>query len=378
MQKGNRILRVGVLLVMLAGVSLAVAACGGSSSGDAVGLLKDTFSGSHQVKSGKLNVALTVDPSGSTTLRGPISLSFGGPFQSLGSGKLPQSSFTVRLSALGDAGSVAIISTGTHGYVTFQGSSYQLPQSDFQNLESGFSQLASTGGSDGNSGVLGKLGINPLHWLTNPQVVGTESMGGVQTTHIHAGIDVSKFLGDFNTFLKKASSLKVPGSSSLSGGLSASTITAIANEIQNPSFDVWTGNSDKTLRRVLIHLTLPVTGQISTLLGGLHSAGIGLSMAYSALNQPQTITAPSSLQPYSQFQSKLSALLSGLRSQVTSAVTGGLGGGSTSGGGASSGGGESGGTSNAGKYQAYSQCIQSANGDVTKMQRCAGLLNNGQ
>ena len=87
--------------------------------------------------------------------------------------------FTVRLAALGGSGSVAIISTGTHGYVTFQGSSYQLPQADFRSLESGFSRLASTGGSSKQSGLLGKLGINPLHWLTNPQVVGTESVGGV-------------------------------------------------------------------------------------------------------------------------------------------------------------------------------------------------------
>jgi hypothetical protein len=377
MHKGHRTLRVGAFLPILAAACLGLAGCGsGSSSGSAQDLLKATFNGAHPVKSGNLNVALTVDPSGSRTLTGPISLNFGGPFQSRGPGKLPQSAFTVKLTALGNSGSIAIISTGTHGYVTLQGTSYQLPQADFQKLESSFSQLASSAGSGGKSGVLGKLGIDPMHWLTHPQVVGTESVGGVQTTHIHAGIDVNAFLSDFSTFLQKASSLKVPGSSSLSHGLSANTISAIAGEIQNPSFDVWTGNSDKTLRRVAIHVTLPVSGQISTLLGGLRSAGIGLSMNYANLNQPQTITAPTSLQPYSQFQAKLGSLIGAIRGQLSSAVGGGAGAGTTGSG--TTGGSESGGIQNAGKYQAYSQCIQAAGGDVAKMQRCASKLGSGK
>ena len=52
-------------------------------------------------------LAVTVDPSGSTTLSGPITLSFGGPFQSLGTAaSCPQSDFTVSVSALGKSGSL--------------------------------------------------------------------------------------------------------------------------------------------------------------------------------------------------------------------------------------------------------------------------------
>ena len=64
---------------------LALSACGGSSD-NATTLLKQTFGGAHKVNSGKLDIVLTVDPSGSTTLKSPITLSFGGPFQSLGTG----------------------------------------------------------------------------------------------------------------------------------------------------------------------------------------------------------------------------------------------------------------------------------------------------
>src|SRR4051812_2035954 len=91
--------RAGAALVALA---LGVSACGGgSSSGDATSLLKQTFGQPHTVNSGNLNLSLTVAPSGSTASNHPISLSFGGPFQSRGSGKLPASNFNINVSALG-------------------------------------------------------------------------------------------------------------------------------------------------------------------------------------------------------------------------------------------------------------------------------------
>ena len=379
MENRHRKLRLGALLPLLA-ACVALAGCGGgSSSSDASSLLRQTFSGTHKVNSGNLQVALTITPTGSKTFTGPVSLTFGGPFQTEGTGKLPASNFTVALSALGSSTSIGIISTGHSGYVTFQGSSYQLPQASFQRLESSFSQLTASPGG-GHSSVLGKLGIQPLHWLSNPSVVGSQSVGGVSTTHISAAINVSALLGDLSTFLQKASSLGVSSSAGFASGLPATLVAKIANEIQNPRFDVWTGNSDKTLRRLQIHLTLPVTGQISTLLGGLRSAGISLSMSYGNLNQPQTISTPTNVAPYSQFQTKLQTFISGIRGELTN-VLGGLGSGSTSGGSLS---GTTGPTGSAGsssgsssKYGKYSQCIQKAGGDVTKMQKCAPLLNGG-
>jgi len=368
----------GLLAAVAAG--LALAACG-SSSGEATTLLHQTFSGPHRINSGNLNFRVTVNPSGSSTLKGPITISFGGPFQSLGTGKLPASAFTVSIGAMGSNGSLTLTSTGTHGYVTFQGDSYELPQATFQRLESSFTQLGSSPGASSGSGLLGKLGIQPQHWLTNPQVVGDETVGGVTTTHIRAGINVAALLNDFNTFLGRASSLGVSGAGSLPHGISQATRNRIATEVQNPRFDVWTGTNDKTIRRLQITLSLPVSGQTSTLLGGLRSAVIALTMQYADLNQPQTITAPSPVLPYSQFQAKLRTLLQGLQGGLSGALSGGassgLSGTSGSGTTGTSGSGTTGatgsGTSSA--YQAYSQCIQSAAGNITKMQQCAPLLN---
>src|SRR5579862_840711 len=90
--------RAAVLLLSLLTVG-AVAACGSSSGsgsgsgGNAQSLLKQTFTGSHAVKSGVISFDLTITPSGSSALKGPISLALSGPFQSRGAGKLPASNF---------------------------------------------------------------------------------------------------------------------------------------------------------------------------------------------------------------------------------------------------------------------------------------------
>lgn len=342
-------------------VALALAACG-SSSGSATTLLKETFSGSHTVNSGNLDVNLTVIPSGSSTISGPITLRFGGPFASLGTGKLPKSDFTLSISALGHTGSLGIISTGANGYVTLQGTSYQLPAATFQQLQSSFSSLTA---SSGGSGTLSKLGIDPLHWLVHPTIAGSDTIGGAKTTHIRAGINVPALLSDLNTFLGRASSLGVSGAADLPRGISPATRSRIASEVQQPRVDVWTGASDKTLRKLLISLRVPVTGQLSSLLGGLSSAQISLSMQYADLNRPQTITAPSSVAPFSQFQAKLRSILASIQTALGGTIQG------TSP--PSSGSGSSSGSSSS--VSRYGQCLQAAGGDVAKMQQCASLLN---
>jgi hypothetical protein len=368
-------------LLATAAACLLLSACGSSSPGNARSLLHQTFSGAHRVNSGRLNFALSLQPSGSSTLTRPISLSLSGPFQSRGTGKLPASDFTIAISAQGHTGSLSILSTGTKGFVTMSGVSYQLPASSFQKLESSFSSIASSGGnsSSSRSGVLSKLGIHPLDWLNRPQVVGSGSVDGAQTTHVRASVNVPALLRDLSTFMQKAASLGVSGTTGLSNGLSPATQQKLASELRKPSFDVWTGNSDKTVRRLEVGLRLPISGQIATLLGGSKSLGLGFTLQYSQLNQPQTITAPTKVQPYSIFSAKLNTVLQALAGSV-SAASGSSSGSSLGSGTATTGSATTTtGTSSstpAGVTAAYSQCMQKAGQDVAKMQQCASKLSS--
>ncbi len=361
-------------IALVAVTALVVAACGSASSSSsdagAQTLLKQTFSGSHTVKSGILNLNLTLTPSGSSTLKGPISLGLSGPFQTRGTGKLPASNFSVSANALGHTGTLGVVSTGANGYLTLQGAAYQLPAADYQKLATSFS---SVGGSGGGTGGLSKLGIQPLRWLTNPSIVGNDTVGGTPTSHIRATVDVPALLRDFNAFLQKASASGAAGST-IPSAIPPSTLSTIAGAIKNPTVEIWTGTGDKTLRKLTINLNVPVSGQFSILLGGLSSAGVGMTLQYTNLNQPQTISAPGNLQPFSGFVTKLRSVLQQARGVFNGSGLASIGSGSS---GSSDSGSSTSGAGNPANVQKYTQCIQKAVGDVTKMQKCAAVLSGG-
>ena len=366
--------RRSVALFIASVLALAIAACGTSSSSSsnsagspaAQSLLNATFSGSHAVKSGVLGLSLTLTPSGSSTIKGPISLGLHGPFQSRGSGQLPESDLSISIDALGHHGQLGIVSTGTAGYVTLKGVAYQLPAAEYQKLASSLS------GAGGGTGGLAKLGIKPLHWLTDPSIAGADSVAGTPTTHIRAKVDVAALLGDVSTLLSKAAASGATGTASLPTTLSPATRQKIAAEIRNPTVDIWTGASDRTLRKLAINLNVPVSGTISSLLGGLSSAKIGLTLQYANLNQPQTVATPTNVRPFSEFTAQLRGIIASIQGSLGA---GGLGTGGASSGSATTG--AAGATGGAANVQKYSTCIQKAAGDVTKMQKCAALLQAG-
>ena len=357
-------LRRGLLLGAVV-AALALAACGSSSggsgsSGNAQSLLKQTFASGKPVKSGVLSISLTLNPSGSSTFTSPISFSISGPFQSRGTSKLPQSNFTIAISALGRKGQLGIVSTGTAGYVTLDGTAYQLPAADFQRLESGFSSV----GSGQSGGGLSALGVNPEHWLSGASVVGSDTIGGTDTTHIRAAVNVGALLQDVNTLLGKASS---SAGTKLPSSIPPATQQKIAAAVKNATVDIWTGKSDKVLRKLSLNLNVPVTGRLSTLAGGMTSAGIGFAIQYSDVNQPQTVAAPANVRPYSEFTTKLRSVLTG--------IEGSVGGGSLGSAPSTGSSGSTGSSAATDKIKKYSQCIQSAGQDVVKMQKCASILN---
>ncbi len=262
--------RLGPVIAAIVAV-LALAACGSSSScsgssGDAQSLLKQTFSSGHTVKSGVLAFNLSLKPTGSSTLSTPITLSLSGPFQSRGSGKLPQSDFTIGISG---ARPPRRAGRGLHRHRGLcHPPGEQLPAARRPTSRSS-SRASRSSGSSGSATGLSQLGINPLHWLTTPSVVGTETVGGASTTHIRSGVDVTTLIADLNTFLAKTAKNTSAGAAGIPTQIPQATQQKIAAAIKHATVDVWTGKSDKTLRKLSLNLSVPVTGQVSTELGGM-------------------------------------------------------------------------------------------------------------
>jgi hypothetical protein len=354
----NGLRRTGAMAAAAAVAALAVTACGtagraggpSGGSGSARSLLQGTLEGGHGIRSGVLSLQATLSPHGSTASGQSMTISFGGPFQQLGSGGLTASDFTFSLAAAGQRLSFGLRTTATAGFMQVQGTWYRLPAREFAQLRQ------SLGSAGGAAGSLPGLSVSPLQWLSDPQIVGTASVDGTPTTEVRARLDVGALASDLAKLLSKQS-----GNPALKRSGPPTTITPaqrrqLVTSLRHPSVDAFIGRDDHLLRRATLDVDVRVPAQRRSQLGGISSLGAKVTLNYSQLDQPQTITAPPSAKPYGE----LSRRLLGLGAELGNASSS-----SSSGAGATGAGGSA-------KYQA---CLQRSGGNVTKLQKCASLID---
>jgi hypothetical protein len=352
------------LLVLLAALlAVVVAGCGGGGSSadedtSVDELLKQTFSGEKKVDSGKLDLTLKVDlQGGSSQVQGPISLRLSGPFQTQGKGKLPKFDLDAAFDGAGQSLKAGVASTGDKAFVNFQGTEYAVSDQVFQQFKAGYEQAQKQSADKGNQQSLATLGIDPRRWLTDAKNAGEAKVGDTDTIKITGGVDVDKLLDDVNTALDKARSLGVQGSESLPEKLTDKQKQEAADAIKDLSVELYTGEDDTTLRRMLVNMGVeaPDSG------GGATSGTLSLDFSLLELNEDQSIEAPSGAKPFDELLGQLGGL--------------GLGGAGSAGSGSSgSGEGGSGGAS-AEDLKKYSDCVTEAGSDTAKAQKCADLLS---
>jgi hypothetical protein len=319
-----RVLLVILALASLGGLAVGLAGCGGQSADD---LLKETFTGKKKFDSGKLNVTLNVDARGIPGFTGPASLKITGPFQTQGQNKLPKFALTAAISAQGQTFNAGATSTGDKGYLSLQGTNYEVPDDVFAQFRQGFEQGRQ---ESGNKGLVSSIGLNPVNWAEDPKEEGKEDIGGVETVHITAKVNVSKFLDDINTILSEAAKRGGQAGQQVPNQISPQEKQRVQEAIKEATFDVFTNEDDKTLRKLEVHLRLEVPQEQRAQTGGLESANINFALEVTDLNKPQTISAPSNPRPFNE-------LLSVLRSfGALGGQGGGQGGGGQGGGGGSS------------------------------------------
>ncbi|MDX6666318.1 MAG: hypothetical protein QOG68_2524 [Solirubrobacteraceae bacterium] len=340
--------------------SAGLAACGSSGSGsstDANALLKATFGPDHSVKSGKLALALALDAKGLKNINGPIALKLDGPFQTEGKGRLPKLDLSLSLSGSGTSFSAGAVSTGDRGWLKLQGTTFLVDAPTFAQFKQGYESAANKPSSSSGP-TFRSLGIDPLHWLKNPKVAGTEQAGGVDSYRISAGVDVSAFLDDVSTLLGKAG--QVQSTTKIPSSLSAVQRTAIEASVKNASIDVWTGKDDKTLRRIRLAVGIDVPQAIRSAAAGLSTGTLTFDLTINDLNQAQTITAPANARPFSDLRALISGQTAGATGQTTTPTT----------------------TTpatttppapSAGSSSKYLTCLTKAGSDVAKIQQCAAL-----
>jgi hypothetical protein len=360
MRCNSKTMRLRSLLPLLFAVLALglLAGCGGDddsgqaadSSTDVNQLLKDTFSGKKDIKSGKLDLAANVESGGQS-----FAVKVTGPFESQGTGKLPKLDIDASLEGGGQSFQAGVTSTGDKGFVSYAGTDYAVPPQVFQQFKAGFEQSAKQAGGDSNQSLT-SLGIDPSKWLTNAKNEGEAKVGDTDTVKITGDVDVPKLLDDVNTALQKIRSIGGAEAAQLPEQLTEADKKQAEDAIKDLNVEIYTGADDKILRRFVIAMKLDVPNSSG---GASQSADLKLDFQLQDLNEGQDISAPESTKPFSELMSKLQGL--GLGS------LGGLGTGSSSSGGGASG------TSQE-NLQKYTECIQKAGSDTSKMQKCADLL----
>jgi hypothetical protein len=316
----NTILRATVALLLgIASVCL-LSACGGSSQ-SAESLLSDTFNGHRRIESGNLNLALVLGASGSHTATKSLSVRLGGPFEneSAAGGQLPRFALKLDLDAAGHGLQAGATSTGSALFVDLAGSWFSTPASTFKAIRQGYAQ-ATKGASAGKvRSTFASLGVEPGHWLSDPVEVGTATVGGVQTIHLTATVNVADFLANVSKLSQGGGALGLGSSVPGVGSPASTTLSELAKSVKSAHVDIYTGKSDHLLRRLELDASLTGTPRTQAILGGLSSAAIKATLELSDLNKPQTIAAPSNPEPFSQLLPALQQLLGTLSS--TSAGT---------------------------------------------------------
>jgi hypothetical protein len=261
-------------------VPFAAVGCGGddNTSQTAQRTIDSTFSQPHDYKSGRLDATLSVS-GGSDSGAAAGSIKLQGPWQSTGRGGVPKFSVDVDLGTGGRTIRVRVISDGKGAWVDFSGLTYKLPDSVFKAFQSAWAGQGS--GSGGN--LLTRLGFDPSGWISSPEVVGDEKLGGVDVTHVKAKVNVAKVADDLGSVLSAASSAG-------SGLIPIPQITdkvreQLSGAVDQADFNLWTGKSDGAIRRVSVSIHTKQTGPLPPL-------SINFDVNLSSLNEPQTIEIP--------------------------------------------------------------------------------------
>ena len=258
----------------------AVVGCGGgdNSSKDAQAIVESTFSKPHDYKSGRLDATLSIS-GGSDSGAAAGSIKLQGPWQSTGKAGVPAFSVDLDLGTGGRTIRVRLISDGKGAWVDFSGLTYKLPDSVFKAFESAWAG----GGASSGGNLLTRLGFDPNGWITSPELVGDEQLGGVDVTHVKAKVNVAKVADELGGILSAASSAGA-------GLIPIPQITdklreQLSGSVQQADFNLWTGKADGAIRRLSVVIGTKQAGALPPL-------SVNFDVALSSLNEPQTIEIP--------------------------------------------------------------------------------------
>ena len=346
-----RVRRIAFVLLLLGALGLASCGGGNDDKESVESLLDRAFS--TPIHSADLKLQAKIELKG--LLSDPLQIQAEGPFRT-NEGKLPSANIDLEVgTGTGQTISSGVLTTGDRVFVKFQDVYYEQPRAQVAKTNR---ELAARSGKRGQS--LRDLGLNPRSWIAEAKDEGDANVAGAETWHVSGTLDVTRLMRNINQFVSRSASALGSGGNS-TPKLSAADIAELADTVKDPSFDVYVGKQDSTIRRVSGRIEFDVPAVDRPGLGGLTGGTITFSIELRNVNGNQKIEAPATSRPLSQLTKSLGGAL------------GALGGGAAT---PSPSDGSSGSDSgDSEQFQRYAQCLDKAKpGDTEQLQRCADLL----
>jgi hypothetical protein len=296
---------------------VALAGCGGGSksSGDKTAgkggapnspevkkLIRETFGPNDKASSGNISGVIDITVKGLPRYREPIQVSVVGPFSDAGGS--PEAAFNVSLGLRGGILGGDMYLKGNEALIGLGSTAYKIPEPIAGPLRKPLTQKA------GNTlgAVMGVFHIAPERWAKNPRIVGNERVAGVDTIHGSAGIDTKALFLDLSALAKRLTALRITDITGLPREVNRQARQALQRSVKSATGDVYTGASDKVLRKAKFDMLLKPSAKDRKILGGFTSIKVVANLDVTDVGQPQTIKVPSTRGSYQELQVSLDAL----------------------------------------------------------------------
>ncbi len=364
--------------VLALSAPVALAACGGdggSSDADPQEVVDATLNNDEQITSGVMDLSMD----GSAGDQGSFTLSLSGPFQGVedNAAALPQLDLTASVTGEGAGQSIdfegGVVVTEDNAYVEYGGETYEVGTDTFKSLQESIEASASqaedsTGGDaaasfregcaqaiEAQGGDADACDFEVSGWFTDLTNDGTEDVEGTEAVHVSGSVDVEQMLADIVGLAES-----IPDSAPVD----QAEIDQATEAISDASFDLYSGADDDLLRKLDLNVKVDPSAVEGATPVPVDAVDLGISFAFSDVNEEQTIEAPADAKPIDE-----------LLGQVGLGGFGALGGLEGLGGSGLDLGGGSGGDTDAvipdsGSSQKYFDCISEAGTDQQALEDC--------
>jgi hypothetical protein len=317
--------RSALALLLVAGLSLTVAACGssgssststgsaaGATSSDAQAVLSSIRTNVADQGPQKISLELTATVSGSPKdptlgvfLSKPISIKLDGTADT----RDKKSDLSFQLSAGPIKVDGGLRQVGDASFLQVNGKWYSLPAGSLSTS----SGSSTTGTASVDPQAILKAFGDPKALITNANLEGSEDVGGVKSDHVSGAIDLAALVKGISAVA--GTSGTSTSASPVSPAQVAQGVQSLQRYVKSATADLWVGQDDKQIHRFATTVD-GVTDAATKSSSGIEGFKITLDVSATPTSTP-SVSAPSNPAPVSELQQDLGGLLGGLAAAGT-------------------------------------------------------------